>query len=88
MDNVTYSYDPSSCWTLASAHCGPKPAYAVFTKKASAMPIAMRAYIGGHEVEMTPTGPGSVEVKLNGSPISVAEGDSHTHTVDGVEIMK
>lgn len=52
------------------------------------MPIAMKAYIGGHVVEMTPTGPGSIDVKLNGNALSVSEGSSHSHTVDGVEIMK
>ena len=114
MDNVTYTYEPSTCWTLASAHCSPgsstdkcrnvypplsdyelircnninKPAYAVFTKKASAMPIAMKTYIGGHTVEMTPTGPGAIDVKLNGKSVSVSEDESHSHTVDGVEILK
>ena len=87
-DNVTYSYEPSSCWTLASAHCGPKPAFAVFTKKASAMPIAMRAYFGGHLVEMTPTGANAIDVKVNGNPVTVSEGESYTHTKDGVEIVK
>ena len=52
------------------------------------MPIAMKAYIGGHTIEMSPTGPGAIDVKLNGNSISIAEGESHTHTVDGVEIMK
>ena len=35
MDNVTYSYNPPSCWTLMSGHCADKPSYAVFIRKAS-----------------------------------------------------
>ena len=88
MDNTTYTYEPSSCWTLASAHCGPKPVYAVFTKKVGGSGTAMKAYLGGHSVEMTPKGSGDVDIKLNGNPITVTEGESHTHTVDGTNIME
>lgn len=88
LDNVTYSYEPSSCYTLNSASCGPKPIYAVFTKKVGGpLPLAMTTMIGGHKVEMIPSGT-SISVTVNGSPVSISEGESHTHTKDGVEIFK
>lgn len=88
MDNVTYAYEPSSCYTLTSASCGPKPTYAVFTKKVSGpKPLAMTAFIGGHKVEMTPAG-SSINVVVDGNAVNVAEGESYTHKHDGVELFK
>ena len=61
MDNVTYPYNAGSCWTLTSSHCGPNPVYAVFSKKVGNK-LAIRAYFGGHSVEISPSG----DVKVNG----------------------
>ena len=61
MDNVTYPYTAGSCWTLTSSHCGPNPVYAVFSKKVGNK-LAIRAYFGGHSVEISPSG----DVKVNG----------------------
>lgn len=83
-DNVTFSYPANNCWTLTSANCGPKPSYAVFQKKNSGgVPLSVKAYFGGHEVEVTGT-----NVKINGNAVSVAEGQEHVHSSDGVEIVK
>ena len=87
LDNVTYSYQPSSCWTLASSACGPTPAYAVFTKTSSAKPLAARVYVGGHLVEFSPNG-GGIGVSVNGNSVSVQDQGAHTHTENGVEIFK
>lgn len=87
-DNVTYSYVPSSCWTLTSASCGPTPVYAVFTKKASATPLAARVYIGGHLVEFNPKGQGNIEVSINGSPVSIENQKEATHKEGSTEVLK
>lgn len=60
MDNVTYSYNAGSCWTLTSSHCGPNPVYGVFTKKVGNK-LAVKAFFGGHEVEII-----NGNVKING----------------------
>merc|ERR1711936_546753 len=52
MDNVTYPYQPSGCWTLMSGHCAENPAYAVFTKKDGSK-LALFAHIGGHTIEIS-----------------------------------
>ncbi len=83
-DNVTFSYEPSTCWTLASATCGPDPAFAIFIKKQSgAKPLALKAYIGGHEVEIS-----NDNVKINGAAVTVANEQEYAHMVNGVEILK
>jgi len=88
-DNVTYSYEPSSCWTLTSATCGPNPAYAVFSKKSASpsLPLAAIVYVGGHTVEFTPNG-ANVAVKINGANVEMEEDEQHEHSVEGVEIFK
>jgi hypothetical protein len=87
-DNVTFSYEPSSCWTLTSATCGPKPAFAVFSKKSGgALPLSTLIYVGGHTVEFTPSGT-TVGVKVNGANVEIEEEEHHEHTVDGVEIFE
>jgi len=86
-DNVTYSYTPPTCWTLASSKCGPDPEYAVFIKRSTGLPLAARAYVGGHLVEFTPNG-NSVSLTVNGSPVSVSSGDKATHTENGKEIFQ
>nr|ALO75638.1 melanin-engaging protein [Tigriopus kingsejongensis] len=88
MDNVTYAYEASSCWTLASGHCSDQPTYAVFTKKASATPLAAKVFIGGHEIEFSPNGPGDISVSVNGSPVSVSDQGEHVHTQDSAEMFK
>merc|ERR1711981_796801 len=66
MDNVTYSYKPArQCWTLMSGHCAENPSYAVFTKLMGKN-LAMKAYIGGHEIHIM----GST-VKVDGAKIDV-----------------
>lgn len=87
MDNVTYSYTPNSCWTLASAHCSDTPTYAVFTKKSSGLPLAMRAYFGGHLVEFVPSGPKKIDVMINGQKKTL-NNKEYTHTSNGQEIFK
>ena len=39
LDNATFPYQPESCWSLLSAHCSPRPTYAVFTKKIPGQPL-------------------------------------------------
>lgn len=85
-DNVTMSYEPSSCWTLTSATCGPNPSYAVFSKK-SGNKLSSIIYLGGHTVEFSNSGAGT-EVKLNGDSKSLSDQEQIEHTVDGVEIFK
>ena len=86
-DNFTYTYEQSNCWTLTSAHCSPKPMYAVFTKKASAMPLAMKVYLGGHTIDMNPIGQGNIDVKLNGHPLSLGYMERYNHKVNGEDIF-
>merc|ERR1712113_748205 len=83
MDNVTYPYNAGSCWTLTSSHCGPNPVYAVFSKKVGNK-LAIRAYFGGHSVEISPSG----DVKVNGASMSLPEGEEKTHSENGQEIFK
>jgi hypothetical protein len=85
-DNVTYSYPIGNCWTLTSAHCGPNPNYAVFTKK-SGSKMAAKAYFGGHLVELTPNG-NDVSVSINGRAMMLTDGKEETHTQNNVEIFK
>jgi len=82
-DNVTYSYDAGSCWTLTSAACGPQPSYAVFTKKVGSR-LAVRAYFGGHLVEVSDHG----DVSINGQAKSLVDGEEITHSNNDVEIFK
>lgn len=87
-DNVTYSYNSGSCWNLNSAHCGPNPSYAVFTKNVGgSTPLIAKAYFGGHLIEMTPRG-GDITVSINGSPVNVGNNREYSHTVNNVDIFK
>merc|ERR1712241_1112259 len=83
MDNVTYPYQASSCWTLTSGHCGPNPAYAVFTKKVGNK-LAIKAYFGGHNIEIDQNG----GVKVNGAAKSLTPGKEEVFKNDDVEIFK
>jgi len=88
LDNSTYSYTPTSCWTLLSGHCSPTPTFAVFVKKSgSTKPLAMRAYFGGHLVEMIPRGAKKIQVIVNGEP-KVIEDKEFVLTENGKEIVK
>jgi len=83
-DNVTYAYEPSSCWTLTSASCGPTPTFAVFSRKgASGAKLDVIVMVGGHKVEMS----GS-QIKVDGSSQSIADGEAYTHMREGTEIFK
>jgi len=87
-DNVTYPITFSNCWTLVSGHCAPTPSYAVFTKKVSgSLPLALKAFIGGHTVEITPSG-GSVNVLLDGEAHTLEDQKEHEHNENGQEIFK
>lgn len=83
MDNVTMSYDLPSCWTLMSGHCVDNPSYAVFIKKGS--PMAMKAYIGGHSIEISP---GDEAVKVNGQSVAVTNKKEYYHMVNTKEVFK
>jgi len=74
-DNVTLDYDLPSCYTLISADCGPNPRFAVFAKKADqgTLPLAVKIYVGGHTMELTPTASG-VEIKANDKVVKVEAG--------------
>jgi hypothetical protein len=82
MDNVTYSYSPTSCKTLISGHCAANPSYAVFTKK-SGSELELTAFIGGHKIEIA----GGV-VKINGATAAVpSNGPQKIHKSRGTEIF-
>lgn len=71
-DNVTLNYDLPSCYTLVSADCSPTPRFAVFAKKTGqGLPLAVKIYVGGHNVELNPTASGSIEVKANDKVVKV-----------------
>merc|ERR1712106_162968 len=70
MDNSTFSYSPTACWTLVSGHCAPNPSYAVFTKKNKQMPLALRAYIGGHKVEFQPVDSQNIKITFNDASVA------------------
>jgi hypothetical protein len=87
-DNVTYPITFGSCWSLVSGHCGPTPTYAVFAKKVGGgLPLAVKAYIGGHTVEFTPSG-GSVNVVIDGAAVTLEDQKEHEHNEGGQEIFK
>lgn len=82
-DNVTYPYNAGSCWTLTSGHCGPTPSYAVFSKKVGNR-LAVRAYFGGHLVEISDHG----DVTVNGQSMSLTDGEEQEYSKNDVEIFK
>ncbi|CAB4068817.1 unnamed protein product [Lepeophtheirus salmonis] len=87
LDNVTYPYTPTSCWTLASGHCSPHPTYAVFVKKSAGSHLDAKIYLGGHSIEFQTSGPKKINVLINGEAIDVGE-EEHVHEQDGQEIFK
>jgi hypothetical protein len=82
MDNVTYPYQPSGCWTLMSGHCAENPAYAVFTKKDGSK-LALFAHIGGHTIEIS-----GDTAKINGAATPIPSSGQHIHKHRGDEIFK
>nr|XP_040574643.1 uncharacterized protein LOC121123583 [Lepeophtheirus salmonis] len=87
LDNVTYPYTPTSCWTLASGHCSPRPNFAVFTKKSSGSHIDVKIYVGGHSVEFESSGPKKINVLVDGEAVIVGEKE-YIHEKDGSDIFK
>jgi len=83
-DNVTYSYDATSCYTLMSGNCGPTPAYGVFAKK-DGNKMKVKAYFGGHQVKINPDGN---SITINGAKKNLRAGKEETFENDGVEIFK
>lgn len=82
MDNVTYSYSPTSCKTLISGHCAANPSYAVFTKK-SGSALELTAFIGGHKIEIA-----GGNVKINGAATAItSNGPQKIHKSRGTEIF-
>ena len=47
----------------------------------------MKAYIGGHSVELTPSG-GSVSVQVNGASVTLEDDKEYEHNEGGQEIFK
>lgn len=73
-DNVTLKYECPTCYTLVSADCSAQPRYAVFARKTDKpLPLAVKFYAGGHNMEFTPT-ESEVEVRANGKVVSIESG--------------
>ena len=73
LDNATLSYECPTCYTLISADCSAQPRYAVFAKKTNkALPLAVKIYAGGRNMEFTPTNSG-MEVRANGRVVSIGD---------------
>ncbi|CAB4069088.1 unnamed protein product [Lepeophtheirus salmonis] len=87
LDNVTYPYTPTSCWTLASGHCSTHPNFAVFTKKSSGSHIDTKIYVGGHYIEFQSSGPKKINVMVDGEAVIVGEKE-YVHEKDGTQIFK
>ena len=65
-----------------SGHCAENPSFAVFTK-ANGQKLAMKAYVGGHLIEIT----GS-SVKVNGNSVTVASNaNQYKHKANREEIF-
>jgi len=83
MDNVTYSYTPSSsAKMLVSGHCAANPSYAVFTKK-SGSKLELTAYLGGHQVTISGN-----TVRINGNAVTItSNGPQKVHKSRGDDIF-
>ena len=69
-----------------SGHCADNPSYAVFVKKASGkLPMAMKAFIGGHEIDIVPD---KKSVKINGRSVRVSDRKEYHFKVKAEEIFK
>ena len=72
-DNATLKYECPTCFTLVSGDCSAQPRYAVFAKKTDkALPLAVKIYAGGRNMEFTPTNSG-IEVRANGKVVTISE---------------
>jgi len=72
-DNATLEFECPTCYTLISADCSDQPRYAVFAKKTNkALPLAVKIFAGGRNMEFTPTSSG-VEVRANGRVVSIGD---------------
>jgi len=88
LDNATLSYNPENCWTLVSSHCSPKPTYAVFSKKDRNLPLAMKAYMGGHKVEFKPLNSKAMKITVNNAVLEINQGDQKIHKEGKSEIFR
>merc|ERR1712071_128145 len=60
-DNATLKYECPTCFTLVSGDCSAQPRYAVFAKKTDkALPLAVKIYAGGHNMEFTGANRGGI----------------------------
>nr|WQH82008.1 vitellogenin [Caligus rogercresseyi] len=87
LDNVTYPYTPTSCWTLASGHCSPHPSFAVFLKKSAGSHLDAKIFVGGHNIEFQTSGAKKVNVLINGNAVTVGEKE-YVHMEGETEIFK
>jgi len=79
LDNRTLPYTPENCWNLVSGHCSSSPTYAVFAKKSSNLPLALKVYVGGHLVEFTPQSGSRITIMVDQKSVTVASGSVHNH---------
>ncbi|XP_071450654.1 vitellogenin-6-like [Hetaerina americana] len=71
LDNDTYHYHSSHCYTLVSADCSDHPMYAVFTKKVEGpYDQAVKFYAGGNYLEIIPDMEGHFHMYMNGQEVS------------------
>ncbi|XP_046399555.1 vitellogenin-1-like [Ischnura elegans] len=71
LDNDTFHYHSSHCYTLSSADCSDHPKYAVFTKKVEGpYDVAVKFYAGGNYLEIVPDVDGHFHVKVNGEEVA------------------
>ena len=85
-ERTYYPYTPQPCWTLVSSDCGPRPVFAVFSKKLGDK-LAVGVYVGGHKVEFTPNGDG-LDVTVNGDAWVLADKEEKHLVVGDEEIFK
>ncbi|KAG8227586.1 hypothetical protein J437_LFUL000686 [Ladona fulva] len=66
LDNDTYHYQSSHCWTLVAADCAEFPKFAIFTKKVDGPhDLAVKIYSGGNIMEIIPNKDGEYDVSVN-----------------------
>ena len=67
-----------------SGHCVEKPTFAVFSKHFDEGKMAIKAYFGGYEVEITE----NAQVKIDGTPKNIENMKAYIHEKNGVEIFR
>ncbi|XP_046398184.1 uncharacterized protein LOC124164989 [Ischnura elegans] len=71
LDNDTYHYHSSHCYTLSSADCSDHPKYAVFTKRVEGpYDLAVKFYVSGNYLEIVPDVSGHFHVNVNGHEVA------------------